>query len=153
MKDKNIAAILAFFLGNLGGHKFYLGQFGAGVLYLMFSWTFIPWAISFIEFIMLALMDQAEFDRRFNGRNVVTGNHPVVMNMLPPPGYVPPGYVYGMPPHGYGMPAQPGQPTSRGHNSVPDLVSQLEKLNELRIAGLLTEDEFNRQKTKLLDSM
>ena len=38
MKDKNIAAILAFPLfGGWGAHKFYLGQVGAGIVYLAFG--------------------------------------------------------------------------------------------------------------------
>jgi hypothetical protein len=34
--------------------------------------------------------------------------------------------------------------------SPDDLVAKLEKLNELRIAGLLTEEEFSAQKVRLL---
>ena len=90
MKDKNIAAILAFFLGSFGAHKFYLGQMGWGLMYLLFSWTFVPAFLAFIEFIFLALMDEDEFNRRFNGRYTLGGN-PVVLNMLPPSGY-PAGY-------------------------------------------------------------
>jgi len=44
-KSKIVAALLAFFLGDLGIHKFYLGQNKQGVIYLLltliFSWTFI----------------------------------------------------------------------------------------------------------------
>ncbi|HEX2573335.1 MAG TPA: TM2 domain-containing protein, partial [Polyangia bacterium] len=42
MKDKNTAAILAFTLGGIGVHRFYLGQTGMGIVYLLFCWTFIP---------------------------------------------------------------------------------------------------------------
>ena len=77
MKDKNIAAILAFFFGWMGAHKFYLGQIGSGVVYLAFSWTAIPLFVSFIEFIILALMDKDEFQRRFNGSHSL-GASPVV---------------------------------------------------------------------------
>ena len=34
MKDKTTAAILAFFLGGFGVHKFYLGESGLGIIYL-----------------------------------------------------------------------------------------------------------------------
>lgn len=44
--------LLAFFLGGIGGHKFYAGQVVAGILYLLFCWTFIPAFIAFIEMII-----------------------------------------------------------------------------------------------------
>lgn len=168
MKDKNIAAILALFLGGMGVHKFYLGRLGAGFLYLIFSWTFIPAMLGLIDFFILALMENDEFNRRYNGMNQLG---PVVVNMLPPAaGYGPPGYApyppqpgpggYGMPPmYGHGPhPGHPGHPGMPGHPGAgglnPDeLATKLEKLNELRIAGLLTEDEFQAQKSKLLAQM
>ena len=48
-KDPTAAVLLALFLGGLGIHKFYLGQTGLGVLYLIFCWTGIPSIIAFIE--------------------------------------------------------------------------------------------------------
>lgn len=66
MKDKTVAAILAFFLGAFGVHRFYLGDSGAGCMYLLFSWTGIPQIAAIIEGIMYLLMSQAEFDRRYN---------------------------------------------------------------------------------------
>ena len=207
MKDKNIAAMLAFFFGWMGAHKFYLGQIGSGVVYLAFSWTAIPLFISFIEFIILAVMDRDEFHRRFNGSHSLAAS-PVVVNMLPPsPGYYPPqqpapGYPQAYPQGGYpqgvypqggypqggypqpgvypqpGMYPQPGvypqpgmypqqpQPApypNQSHGTGPfaqvppqpqgDIVARLEKLNELRIAGLLTDDEFAQQKARILDQM
>ncbi len=41
-RNRLIAILLAFFVGGFGGHKFYVGQIGRGVLYLIFCWTFIP---------------------------------------------------------------------------------------------------------------
>jgi TM2 domain-containing membrane protein YozV len=64
-KSKVAAALLAFFLGGLGIHKFYLGRMAAGVLYLLFFWTFIPAIIAFFEFIILLTMSDEQFDRRF----------------------------------------------------------------------------------------
>ncbi|KPS90936.1 hypothetical protein AN697_28135, partial [Enterobacter cloacae subsp. cloacae] len=51
-KSRIAAALLAFFLGGFGAHKFYLGKIGQGFLYLIFCWTFIPAIIAFIEFII-----------------------------------------------------------------------------------------------------
>lgn len=65
-KSKIVAAILAWFLGGLGIHKFYLGQNGQGVLYLLFCWTFIPSLIAFVEFIKLLCMNESEFDKKYN---------------------------------------------------------------------------------------
>ncbi len=172
MKDKNTAAILALFLGAIGVHKFYLGQTGWGLVYLLFSWTMFPAIAAFIEFIILAVMDNDEFNRRFNGSNMLP---PVVVNMLPPAGYAPgypPNPYGGYPqqggyppnPQGYPQPGypgaqpgypQPGQPAPgsqapAGGLAPDELARKLEKLNELRISGLLSEDEFNQQKARLL---
>lgn len=51
-KSKTTAAILAFFLGGLGAHKFYMGKSGIGILYLLFCWTYIPTIISLVEGIL-----------------------------------------------------------------------------------------------------
>ena len=48
-KDGTTAVLLALFLGGLGAHKFYLGQAGLGVLYLLFCWTFIPAIVALFE--------------------------------------------------------------------------------------------------------
>ena len=66
MKSKLVAALLAFFLGGLGAHKFYLGSPVLGILYLVFCWTFIPAIIAFIEAIMFLFMSEADFDGKYN---------------------------------------------------------------------------------------
>ena len=66
MRNRTIAALLAFFLGYLGIHKFYLGENLAGILYLLFFWTFIPGIIAFFEFIGLIIMSDQAFDAKYN---------------------------------------------------------------------------------------
>jgi len=66
MKTRTSAILWCFFLGWAGAHKFYLGQSGWGIVYLLFCWTGIPSFAAFIEFIMLLVMSDAEFDRKFN---------------------------------------------------------------------------------------
>lgn len=66
MKDKNVAGILALFLGWLGVHRFYLGQIGRGVLYLIFAWFPLTWLIALIDAIVLLTMDQERFDDKYN---------------------------------------------------------------------------------------
>ncbi|MCD8303771.1 MAG: NINE protein [Prevotellaceae bacterium] len=65
-KSKVAAALFAFFLGGLGVHKFYLGQIGKGIIYLIFCWTGIPTIIAFIEFILYLCMSDEEFDYKYN---------------------------------------------------------------------------------------
>jgi len=48
-KNPTTAVLLALFLGGLGIHKFYLGQTGMGVVYIIFCWTYIPAIIAFFE--------------------------------------------------------------------------------------------------------
>ena len=50
--NKGIYLLLAFFLGGIGGHKFYAGYTGIGILYLLLCWTFIPMIISLLEFLI-----------------------------------------------------------------------------------------------------
>lgn len=66
MKNKGIAAVLAFFLGGIGIHKFYLGENLAGILYFIFCWTFIPSVIAFFEFLGLLLMSDQAFNSKYN---------------------------------------------------------------------------------------
>jgi TM2 domain-containing membrane protein YozV len=64
MKDKNLAAVLAFFGGAVGLHRFYLGQIGLGILYI-----FIPplsMLLGVIDAISFLSMDQSTFDAKYN---------------------------------------------------------------------------------------
>ncbi len=66
MKDKNVAGILALFLGGFGVHRFYLGQTGLGVFYLIFCWFPVMWIIGLIDAIVFFSMDKDNFDRKYN---------------------------------------------------------------------------------------
>ena len=81
MKSKLTAALLALFLGGFGAHKFYLGQTGLGVLYLLFCWTGVPEIVAFIEFFILILMSQEDFDAKYNANSIVIHNE--VLNEYP----------------------------------------------------------------------
>ncbi|HIK10194.1 MAG TPA: NINE protein [Oscillatoriaceae cyanobacterium M33_DOE_052] len=66
MKYKSTALLLAFLLGGFGGHKFYLGEYLAGILYALFSWTLIPSLLAFFEFLGLLFMPDHVFDAKYN---------------------------------------------------------------------------------------
>lgn len=64
-KSRVVAAILAFFFGGIGVHKFYLGQIGWGILYFLFCWTLIPMIISWIEGILYLLSTKRAFALKY----------------------------------------------------------------------------------------
>ena len=63
--SKLAAALLAFFLGAFGVHKFYLGQTGWGIAYLLLCWTFIPAVASFVEGILYLTMSDEAFALKY----------------------------------------------------------------------------------------
>ena len=71
MKNKNSAAILSFFLGGVGVHKFYLGETGWGIVYAIFFWTYIPTLAGLVEALLLLSMPQAEFDKKYNSKTLI----------------------------------------------------------------------------------
>lgn len=67
-KSKLVAILLAVFLGFIGGHKFYLGQVGMGILYAVFFWTGIPAIVGLIEGVLLLIMPDEVFNRKYGWR-------------------------------------------------------------------------------------
>ena len=66
MKTKKVAAVLAFFFGGLGIHKFYLGQVGWGIIYVLFCWTFVPAIVGFFESIIYLVESDSQWQRRIS---------------------------------------------------------------------------------------
>lgn len=66
MRNRTTAALLAFFLGGIGGQFFYLGRAGAGIACLLFCWTFIPCFIALYHFIKFLTMTDGEFNAQYN---------------------------------------------------------------------------------------
>lgn len=83
MKNKTTAALIALLLGGIGGHRFYLGQVGKGLLYLFFCWTFIPAFVAFIDAIIFFTMSDNDFNFKYNREytgNFQAGQPMVVIN-------------------------------------------------------------------------
>lgn len=66
-RNRLVAALLAFFLGGFGIHKFYLGRPKVGILYLVLFWTIVPAVIAFIEGIILLMQSDASFAQQYPG--------------------------------------------------------------------------------------
>jgi len=66
--DKTVLALIAFFLGGIGGHKFYVGKYGQGILYFLFCWTGIPGLIALIEFIIYLCTPAEDIARKYTSK-------------------------------------------------------------------------------------
>ena len=68
IKSKIAAGLLALLLGGLGIHKFYLGQAGKGVMYILFCWTYIPALLGLIEGITILCSKDENFQIKYKCR-------------------------------------------------------------------------------------
>ena len=66
MKNKNVAAVLAFFGGIFGIHRFYLGQVGLGIFYCILAVTGLSVILGILDGIVFLTMDQVVFDAKYN---------------------------------------------------------------------------------------
>jgi TM2 domain-containing membrane protein YozV/predicted RNA-binding Zn-ribbon protein involved in translation (DUF1610 family) len=64
-KERITAALLAMMLGGIGVHKFYLGQHGTGVVYVLFCWTFIPTVVGLIEGLIYLFQSDEDFNKKY----------------------------------------------------------------------------------------
>lgn len=60
-KSKATTTLLSLSLGAFGAHKFYLGAWGWGLLYLIFSWTFVPAILNVVELVRYIVLTDDEF--------------------------------------------------------------------------------------------
>ena len=65
-KEKDIAGILALLFGFIGLHRFYLGQRGKGILYLLLAFTGISAILGLIDAFSFFSMDNKSFDIKYN---------------------------------------------------------------------------------------
>ena len=122
MKSTSTAYLLWLFLGFFGAHKFYLDKAGLGILYLL---TFGVFGIGWLLDLFTLGGQVANYNAWFGrqfGNSNLNTNH-IVVNV-----------------------------PENIKNNVHDVSEQLHKLHDLKVKGILTVDEFNAQKTKLLGS-
>ena len=120
MKSKTTAYILWFFLGIFGAHKFYLNKVGIGILYFFTAGIF---GIGWL-IDLFTLGSQVDTYNALFGRQFGLNNNNVNNIVVNIPGHSP--------------------------NNSPDMHEQLDKLHSLKEKGVLSEEEFNLQKAKIL---
>jgi len=112
MKSRTTAALLAFFLGAFGIHRFYLGQWFLGILYLIFCFTLISVIVAIVDCISFLLMSDDAFNMKYNGKYIAfQPQQPTVVihnnNQMATPQ----------------TPAEPQQEQARNHDSKLDNTS------------------------------
>ena len=68
--SKAVLLLLTFFFGFLGAHRFYLRNWGLGTLYLVFFWTFIPWLVSLVEFVVFCFTSSERLNEKYSSSAV-----------------------------------------------------------------------------------
>ena len=165
-KDKTTAGVLGILLGTFGAHKFYLGETGKGLLYLLFCWTYIPAIVGLVEGIQYLSMDQDEFQHQY-GQQLPDSQIGTDRQLAEP----------------RSSQSSSSPPQKRGHEGTDEpemnhqiaqnvtvnvaddetstdasddsneqlgVAEEIEKLEELRRSGAISDEEFERQKKKLL---
>ncbi len=128
-KDKITTALLAWFLGIFGAHRFYLGQNGMGIGYLLGTMTIIgavfTGTIALVDAIGILIMPQETFDRRYNPE------HYFLEASQQNGGYI------------------QNRNLDQAHVNVAD---EIIKLDALFKNGIITFEEFERRKARLLNT-
>jgi TM2 domain-containing membrane protein YozV len=60
-KSKAATTLWAILLGGFGAHKFYMGSWGWGIVYLLTCWLYVPFLVAFVEWVRYVLMTGNEF--------------------------------------------------------------------------------------------
>ncbi|WP_353572845.1 NINE protein [Candidatus Albibeggiatoa sp. nov. BB20] len=71
--NKITLLLLTFFLGGIGIHRFYIGSYLLGTIYMLFFWTGIPGLIALIEFIVFIFMSGDKIEEKYEAKGRVAG--------------------------------------------------------------------------------
>ena len=123
MKDRTVALLICFFGGFFGIHKFYLGKNTEGILYFVFSWTCIPAIFAFFDFLGLCFMSDREFATIYN----YNGGSNTLQQ-------------------GSSYPVNPSK-------STKEATSTLYELKKLYDDGIITAEEYEVKRRKMLDDI
>ena len=145
MRSKTTAGLLGIFLGCFGIHWFYLGKKDRGMCYLgisivgFFLW-FLPLVIisivGFVEGIMLICKNDYDFNKEYNYGYIHTHDQQRQFYQQPQqPQYTP-----------------PRKPVQQPKNDFGSKANKLKDLKALLDAGVLTQEEFDSEKKKILNS-
>lgn len=121
MKSTTTAYVLWFFLGFIGAHKFYLEKTGMGLVYL-FTFGLLGFGLLYDLFTLGSQV--YDYNMRFNAMYNPAFRSPVIQNTIVNsngPGY--------------------------NNNNVVD---ELQKLKQLLDSNVITQEEFDVQKRRLM---
>lgn len=68
--SKAVLLLLTFFFGGLGAHKFYLGKWWQGALYVLFFWTLVPALVALVEFVVYCFTSEARLNEKYAAHGV-----------------------------------------------------------------------------------
>ncbi|MGH1336561.1 MAG: NINE protein [Aureispira sp.] len=128
MREKYIAALLAFFLGSFGIHRFYLGQNKLGLAYLLFCWTLIPFFLGILDAVLLFLKHQDDFDLQHNSEYYLDRSERMYLE------------------DDFNGKTKIESSRRRIPYSTAD---EIEKLHKLMVQGIISEQEFAERKDRL----
>lgn len=127
MREKHIATLLALFLGSFGLHHFYLGAPKKGAIYLLFCWTFVPLFLGILEALLLFFRHQDDFDLQYNS-----------------------GYYLERAERMYLEDDFNGKIKIESNRRIPfSVADEIEKLHQLMVKGVISEQEFAERKNRL----
>jgi TM2 domain-containing membrane protein YozV len=128
MREKLVAILLAFFLGVFGIHHFYLGQKKLGIAYLLFCWTMIPIFLGIVDAVLLFLKKQNDFNLKYNSEYYLDRSERMYL-----------------------------EEDFNSKIKIPDnrrvhyysTADEMDKLHELMLKGIISEQEFAERKNRL----